>query len=270
VTEPCRAEGVRGRTIAAVPALLDLLAPPTCLACAGPGRALCAACRRELVHLRAPRCPRCALPAPCGRPCPAAGHAYAASWSPVAYAGPARALVAALKFRGHTAAAPLMAAAMAAGIRTPGCCVVLAGRTLVPVPTHPARRRARGFDQAEELARALARRTGLPVACGLTRAGAREQRQLGASAARRRAPGQVEVAWTARTPPPAACVLVDDVHTTGATFDACARALLAAGARDVAALAYARSQLAAGSTRGPSTHGRWVCDRPVVEGRGRA
>ncbi len=233
--------GVRGRTIARVPALLDLLVPPACLACGRPGRALCGACRRLLIHLPAPRCPRCALPAPCGRPCPAAGHAYRASWTAVAYAGPARALVAALKFRGHTAAASLMAAALAAGARAGDCPVDLAGRTLVPVPTHPARRRSRGFDQAEELARALARRTGRPVAAGLTRAGAREARQLGASAARRRAPGRVAVAWTAREPPPAACVLVDDVQTTGATLDACARALRAAGALDVTALAYART-----------------------------
>jgi predicted amidophosphoribosyltransferase len=233
--------GVREPTIACVRALLDLLVPPVCLACGRPGRDLCGACRRALAHLRAPRCPRCALPAPCGRPCPSAGHAYAASWSPVAYAGPARDLVAALKFRGHARAAALMAAALAAGARAPGCPVDLAGRTLVPVPTHPARRRARGFDQAEELARALARRTALPVAPGLARAGDREERQLGASGARRRAPGRVAVAWTARTPPPAACVLVDDVHTTGATLDACARALRDAGALDVAALAYART-----------------------------
>lgn len=224
-----------------VSVLLDLLAPPACLACARPGRALCPACRRALVHLPSPRCRRCALPLPCGRPCPAAGHAYAASWSPVAYAGPARALVGALKFRGHTAAAPLMAAALAAGVRAAGCPVDLRGRTLVPVPTHPARRRARGFDQAQELAGALARRTGLPVAPGLTRAGARDLRQLGASGAARRAPGRVEVAWTRHAAPPAACVLVDDVHTTGATFDACARALRSAGAVDVTALAYART-----------------------------
>jgi predicted amidophosphoribosyltransferase len=234
--------GVRDPTIARVRALLDLLVPPVCLACGRPGRDLCGACRRALVHLPGPRCPRCALPAPCGGRCPSAGHAYAASWSPVAYAGPARELVAALKFRGHAGAAGVMAAAMAAGAgAAAGCPVDLAGRALVPVPTHPARRRARGFDQAEELARALARRTGLPLAPGLARAGDRQERQLGASAARRRAPGRVAVAWTARAPPPAACVLVDDVHTTGATLDACARALRDAGALDVTALAYART-----------------------------
>jgi len=227
--------------------LVDLLAPPACLACGAPGRDLCGACRRALVHLGGARCPRCALPAPCGARgpaagrCPAAGHAYDAAWSAVAYAGPARDLVAALKFRRHTRAAALMAASLAAGARSGACPLVLEGRVLVPVPTHPARRRGRGFDQAELLARALATRTGLPLAGGLARAGARSERQLGASAARRRAPGRLLVAWTSRRPPPARCVLVDDVHTTGATLDACARALRAAGALEVAALAYART-----------------------------
>src|SRR5690349_16734490 len=79
--------------------LRDLLAPPACLACGGPGHDLCAGCRRELPFLRGPCCPRCALPLPCGRRCPARLAPFAASWAPVAHAGPARELVAALKFR---------------------------------------------------------------------------------------------------------------------------------------------------------------------------
>src|SRR5919204_4533195 len=93
--------------------LLALVAPPRCLACGDPlGRAdqaLCTPCRAALPWLHGLRCPRCALPVPCG-PCPAARAAFASSWSPVAHAGPARALVGALKFRGVLAAADLMAA----------------------------------------------------------------------------------------------------------------------------------------------------------------
>lgn len=185
--------------------LLDILAPPRCLACGARGADLCAACRRALPWLD--------------------GDAGAA----VAYDGPARQLVAALKFRNHRRAARVMAAQIVA-------CVPLAGDVLVPAPAHPSRVRRRGHDQAVTLARALSARTGLPVAQLLRRAGP-ATRQVGAARAQRLR--QVHV--TARGPAPPRCVLVDDVRTTGATLDACARALRAAGAIDVLSVTYART-----------------------------
>lgn len=215
------------------------LAPPACAACRAPLVAadaiLCRGCRAELPWLPAARCPRCGLPGRCGDRCPARAAAYAAAWAPVAYDGPARALVAALKFRGALPVAELMAAQIAAGAPR----ALLAGATVVPVPAHPARRRARGFDQSARIAAALAARTGLPLAPCLRRAGA-PTRQLGASrAARLAAARRLAIAVAGR--PPARALLVDDVHTTGATLDACARALRAAGSADVAAVAYARA-----------------------------
>jgi predicted amidophosphoribosyltransferase len=159
---------------------------------------------------------------------------FAAAWAPVAHAGPARALVAGLKFRGALAAADLMAAQIAAGAPDG----LLAGAALVPVPSHSSRRRSRGFDPAGQLARALARRTGLPLVRCLHRRGSAAP-QLGAPRALRRRPGRVEVTTRGRVPARAA--LIDDVHTTGATLDACARALRAAGAGEVVALTYARA-----------------------------
>jgi hypothetical protein len=98
--------------------LLGLVAPPACVACRAPvARAevlVCAACLRALPWLRGRRCPRCALPRHPARGCPAAGAAFAGAWAPLAYEGSARALVAALKFRGALAVAGLMGAQLAA------------------------------------------------------------------------------------------------------------------------------------------------------------
>jgi predicted amidophosphoribosyltransferase len=209
--------------------LLSLLVPPLCLACGAAARdVLCPACRAALPWLRDP-CPRCALPRPCA-PCPAARQRFAGAAAPVAYDGAARALVHALKFRRHLAAADVMAAQMAAVLPRE------AEGPLVPVPFAPHRRRARGFDPADLLARRLAARTGRPVARCLRRSGD-APRQLGAARAARLRTGGVE----ARAPAPPEAILVDDVHTTGGTLDSCAAALVSGGSRKVLAVTYART-----------------------------
>jgi ComF family protein len=222
--------------------LTAALAPPACLACRAPLRTatteLCPGCRRALPWLEDPRCPRCGLPSPCGaggRSCPARHAAFSAAWAPLAHAGSARALVAALKFRGALPVARLMAAQIAAAVPH----ALLADAVLVPVPLHPARRRARGFDQAELIAAALAARSGRPLRSCLRRSGS-ATRQLGAGReARHAAAGRLSLRVDG--PVPERVALLDDVHTTGATLDACARALRAAGAADVVAVSYVRA-----------------------------
>jgi predicted amidophosphoribosyltransferase len=217
---------------------LALAVPPTCAACPAPliaaGDPLCAECRRALPWLRGPRCPRCALGDHHGGRCPAALAPWSAAWAPMAHTGPARALVAGMKFRGALGLADLMAAAMAAA-PPPG---LLAGAVLVPVPVPASRRRARGFDHADLIARALARRTGLPLRRALERRGT-AARQLGAPRGERMAAGRFDV--RARGSIPAVALLVDDVHTTGATLAACARSLRASGSAEVRAITYARA-----------------------------
>lgn len=194
---------------------------------------LCPDCRRGLPWLADLRCGRCGLPAPC-RLCPAAAASWDAAWAPLAYAGSARDVVAALKFSGRLPLADAMAAAIAANAPTE----LLAETVLVPVPLHPARRRTRGFNQAERLAQALSARSGLPVCCCLRRRGP-PTRQVGAGRRARLSSGRVRVAARGRAPERA--TLVDDVHTTGATLDACARALREAGATTVNCLTFARA-----------------------------
>ena len=211
----------RDRVSAKVEAVpLSLLAPALCWSCgaaAGGGRSLCRGCRGRLRWAASEVEPILELPA----------------WAPVAYQGPARALVRGLKFRGARGLADELAAAMAAGAPDG----LLQG-ALVPVPLSRARLRERGYDQARVLAGALAERTGLPVAAMLQREG-RPGRQSarGRGARLAVAPGSV----SARGPAPSRSVLVDDVITTGATLAACAQALRYAGAREVVAVAYART-----------------------------
>jgi ComF family protein len=175
-------------------------------------------------------------------------------WAPVAYEGPARGLVQALKFKGATRAAGAMAAQIAAQAPAgwlradgppPGPAAVARppqpAVALVPVPLHPARRRRRGFNQAERLAAAVGARVGLAVSDCLERAGPRGT-QVGRDRAQRLSgiAGSIKLA-PERAPPRQRAVLVDDVVTTGATLAACAAVLHANGAAEVVAIAYART-----------------------------
>jgi predicted amidophosphoribosyltransferase len=216
--------------------LLALLAPPACVDCRAPLRdpaeVLCTGCLRALPWLRGWRCPRCALPRHRGGGCPAAQAAFGGAHAAMAYEGSARALVRALKFRGALPVAELMAAQIAAVLPPPGEVAV------VPVPPQRRRRRARGFDPAGLIAAELARRLALPCATVLARSDV-AGRQARAGREERRARDRLVVA--ARAAAPSEVLLVDDVHTTGATLEACAAALRAAGARRVVAVTYART-----------------------------
>ncbi len=143
-----------------------------------------------------------------------------------------RAIVHALKYGGRRRVAGPLAERLAAA----GAGILDGADVVVPVPLHRARQRARGFNQAAE----LAQRLGVPVAHLLRRVRATPS-QTDLPAARRHANvrGAFALARGA-SPRGATVVLVDDVETTGATLEACARVLRDAGAKEVRALTAAR------------------------------
>jgi predicted amidophosphoribosyltransferase len=178
------------------------------------------------------------------------------------YDGPARALVARVKYRNQRQALAWMADALAAAVAerlaaTPATPATPAGaaggRRRIPgvlvtwAPTTGAHRRARGFDHGELLARAVARRLGAPCRSLLRRRPG--PAQTGRAAAERRA-GAPSFVTRGRVPPGALVVVVDDVVTTGATLRAATAALRSAGARSVLPAAVARTPARAGPAVG--------------------
>lgn len=158
------------------------------------------------------------------------------------YRAPLDRLLPRFKFHRDLVAGRLLATTMAAAFAAPAAGLAAAGAaTLVPVPLHRSRLRGRGYDQALELARPLARRLRLPLcADGLYRArDTLPQSRLDAAGRRRNL--RQAFAWRASVPPPTHAILIDDVMTTGATLEAAARALRRAGAHRVEAWVCARA-----------------------------
>lgn len=226
----------------------DVALPPLCIACREPveGDGVCAACWSRLSFIERPYCPKLGIPFVYD-PGPellsmeaiAKPPAYARARAAVRYDEVAQTLVHALKYQDRTDLAPVMGRWMARAGRE----LLADADALVPVPLHWRRRFSRRYNQSAALASVIARTTGVAMRGeALKRVRATEQ-QVGLSRPQRASNVQGAFQVSADRLPDVEgrrIVLVDDVLTTGATVDACARALLRAKAREVSVLTFAR------------------------------
>jgi len=215
--------------------------PARCLVCGDPGsagRELCDGCRASFAD-NAIGCARCAIPLPsavaaCGA-CQGRPPPWTAIWVPFLYTWPLDGLEARFKFAGSLAAGRVLSTCWEESGR-PGAMPEL----LIPVPLHTRRLRERGYNQALELVRPLARRYGVRLAHDVLRRVRATEAQTDLDAALRRR--NVSGAFAVQRMPVATHVaVVDDVMTTGSTLAECARVLLAAGVKRVDVWALART-----------------------------
>jgi ComF family protein len=228
--------------------LVDFALPPRCPGCGAitpePHR-FCFDCWRSLAFLGEPCCERCGFPfdfgggepVECGR-CLADPPRFERLRAAVAYGKVARKVALRLKYSGRPGIAETLARLMERPLGP-----VPPGAMLVPVPLHRWRIWSRGYNQAALIATALSRRTGMPSRSDLllrwratpTLRGLGRRERSAAVRGAFRVPPDKRAALRGRV-----VVLVDDVFTSGATANACARALKRAGAGEVRVLCWAR------------------------------
>lgn len=213
----------------------NLLYPSRCAACGHSGEWLCSVCLEQCIPHGFPCCSRCGSRI-LGLTCTTCERyirhldELCAAYS---YSGPVRDLVHRFKYDGMSAAAGWMAERMPVAW-------LPRDAVFVPVPLHPARKRERGYNQSELLARALGKRTGHPVVPALKRVRhTAPQAHMGAAGRWANIKGAFEP--RRKLDSGSAVVLIDDVCTTGATMEECAKVMSGIGAERVAALVFART-----------------------------
>ena len=241
-----RARRVAAAARAVCRAVLDVALPPLCAACREPveGSGLCPACWSKLSFITRPYCERLGIPFQYD-PGPgvlsmeaiADPPAYNRARAAVRFDEISRALVHALKYGDRLDLAPMMGRWVGHAGRE----ILAQADVLVPVPLHWRRQWARRFNQSAMLAAAVSADTGVPVAAGALKRVKATVQQVGLTRTERAS----NIQGAFKVPDKAVVagrrlVLIDDVLTSGATVDGCARALNRAGAANVDVLVFAR------------------------------
>jgi len=203
------------------------------------GSWLCGECRAKIRRLEEPLCGHCGVEVESARRecgCRSRLRSLTRLRSAVAYEGPVEHAVHRFKYEGWRRLAIPLAQLMAERLAVEG----LAARLVIAVPLHPARLRQRGYNQAELLARELLKRMVLPAAKGELVRTRPTPPQVGRDRLRRFENVKDAFSWHGAGLEGDSILLVDDVATTGATLDACASALRAAGSGPVTGVSIAR------------------------------
>jgi competence protein ComFC len=220
------------------------IAPRFCLLCGlpvdpaeGPDIPLCPTCAASLKPMEGERCSRC------GRPlisetgtcfsCRGRDGACSEIFPVFAYRGGIASLIREYKEGRRASLAAFWTDWMEGELRSRW-----PDRTVVPVPPRPEKIKARLWDQVEAIASCLEAR-GIPVARPLARTSSSQQKRLSRQARSENALASYSLSPSANLPLPGRIVLIDDVYTTGATVEACSKALLGGGAISVVALVLA-------------------------------
>lgn len=222
----------------------DLLFPPQCVVCQGWGHFLCPTCAQSAEPVGDSICARCGQPQPTPTICCPNCYRQTESSLQIAraatlYRGVIRQSIVALKYGAQPeialALAPYLVATFA---QAPWSTLQATIDAVVPVPLHAERRAARGYNQAELLARAFCQRVNLPLYPEWLQRRRHTQSQVGLNRDQRQA-NLTDAFWAAPAASRRTLLLIDDVYTTGTTLQACATAAQAAGAHQVYALALA-------------------------------
>ena len=217
---------------------VDWFFPPRCAVCGSAESFLCLRCRESLPRAERPRCGVCwqpGSPPVCSR-CERSRPAFDGLRAPYLFQGGARELVHGLKYQHQAVLAEAMAELLFGFLSDEP----LPADVLVPVPLFSRRERVRGYNQSALLARGLALRLRLPVDDrALVRARNTASQAETRNVDERRVNVRDAFRCTSRRLAGGRVLLVDDVSTTGATLDSCARALLDGGVASVWALTFA-------------------------------